>query len=98
MHNEEPPDAAVRMTAVVRGMVQGVGFRYLTARQAAALGLAGSAINQGDGSVEIVAEGPEASVRALLDWLGSPRSPGSVASVDPAFGPASGTLRGFRTG
>jgi len=98
MHNEEPREAAVRMTAVVRGMVQGVGFRYLTARQAETLGLGGSAINKGDGSVEIVVEGPEASARALLEWLESPRAPGSVTSVNAVFGSASGTLRGFQTG
>ena len=42
---------------VVRGRVQGVGYRYFVLRQADALGVAGFARNRADGSVEVVAEG-----------------------------------------
>ncbi len=49
---------------VVRGVVQGVGYRYFVLRQAVTLGLAGYARNCGDGSVEVVAEG---EARALAD-------------------------------
>src|SRR5262249_60821609 len=41
---------------VVRGRVQGVGYRYFVLRQAEALGVAGYARNKPDGTVEIVAE------------------------------------------
>jgi acylphosphatase len=47
---------------VVSGHVQGVGYRYFVLRQADALGVSGYARNQGDGSVEIVAEGSEAAL------------------------------------
>ena len=43
---------------VVRGRVQGVGFRDFTQRNAAALGLTGWARNLDDGSVEVYAVGP----------------------------------------
>jgi len=98
MGDAEPAADGVRLSAVVHGMVQGVGFRYLTARQAGKLGLAGSAVNRADGSVELVVEGPAASVRALLDWLGSPQAPGAVTGIETVFGPASGTPHGFHTG
>ncbi len=50
---------------VVRGLVQGVGFRYFVLRQATMLGLAGYTRNCSDGSVEVVAEGAEAALGEL---------------------------------
>jgi acylphosphatase len=99
MSNDDPGNVpTVRLTAVVHGMVQGVGFRYLTARQAAHLSLAGSAVNSRDGSVVVTAEGPAGSVQELLDWLQSPQAPGTVTAVEATFGAASGRLSGFQTG
>ncbi len=59
----------VRLTAFVKGRVQGVGFRWWTRARALELGLAGRASNLDDGRVEVVAEGPEAACRALLAQL-----------------------------
>ena len=53
----------------VRGMVQGVGFRWFAARHARALGLRGYARNLPDGRVEVVAAGddePLTRLEALL--------------------------------
>jgi len=60
----------------VHGMVQGVGFRYSTQREAQRLGLTGYARNMDDGSVEVVACGNNEKVEALITWLkaGGPRS------------------------
>jgi acylphosphatase len=44
---------------LVRGRVQGVGFRYFAQRAAAELGLAGYVRNLADGRVEVYAAGPE---------------------------------------
>jgi acylphosphatase len=88
----------VRLTAVVHGMVQGVGFRWLTARKAAQLQLAGSAVNRADGTVEVVAEGPDPDVRQLLNWLESDSAPGMVSRVEAEIAPAAGGLHGFHTG
>ncbi|HVW76318.1 MAG TPA: acylphosphatase [Alloacidobacterium sp.] len=55
---------------LVKGRVQGVGFRWYVHREAAALGLHGWVRNTEDGHVEVVAAGePEdlASLRAALD-------------------------------
>jgi len=62
------------MHAVVSGSVQGVGFRYWTARKADGLELAGYARNLFDGTVEVEAEGPEVAVDALMEllWAGPP--------------------------
>ncbi len=42
---------------IVTGMVQGVGFRWYTMRQARSLGLSGWVKNMSDGTVEAWAEG-----------------------------------------
>jgi acylphosphatase len=72
----------VRLIALVDGMVQGVGFRYETRRQARALQLAGSAINLADGRVRVEAQGPKQACEELLSWLSGPRAPGWVREVD----------------
>ena len=50
---------------VVRGRVQGVGFRDFTQRAAAALELTGYARNLDDGSVEVYAVGPKEKLEEL---------------------------------
>lgn len=59
----------IRVRLVVRGQVQGVGFRYFTKRTAQALELTGWVRNCADGSVEAVLEGEEEAVGAALDDL-----------------------------
>lgn len=53
---------------IIRGLVQGVGFRYATVIEASRLGLSGWVRNRRDGSVEVVACGPDANVTALISW------------------------------
>jgi acylphosphatase len=68
--------ASVCTLAWVHGMVQGVGFRYSTQREAQKLGINGYARNMDDGSVEVLACGEAAAVEQLVEWLkaGGPRS------------------------
>jgi acylphosphatase len=54
---------------VVRGRVQGVGFRWSTAAVAGRLGVAGWVRNLPDGSVEVWAEADAGRIEALADWL-----------------------------
>lgn len=53
----------------VRGRVQGVYFRASTAERAIALSLCGRAENLRDGSVLVLAAGPQASLAQLVAWL-----------------------------
>lgn len=59
----------MRVHLVVRGRVQGVGFRWFVREQAQRLGLAGWVRNRADGGVEIAAEGDDASIDALRGVL-----------------------------
>lgn len=74
-----------RMTAFVRGNVQGVGFRWWTRSRALELGLAGHATNKADGRVQVVAEGSKEDCEKLLQLLKEEPSttnrPGHVESV-----------------
>jgi DNA ligase D-like protein (predicted 3'-phosphoesterase) len=55
--------------AVVRGEVQGVGFRDATVGRARALGLTGWVRNGEDAAVLVHAEGPEPAVDELVEFL-----------------------------
>jgi acylphosphatase len=85
----------VRLTAWVRGRVQGVGFRWWTRSRALELGLAGWAANLADGRVEVVAEGSKEACERLLELLGAGKSPGAVESVTPRWSAAKGGITGF---
>jgi len=84
-----------RLTAWVRGRVQGVGFRWWTRARALELGLVGTATNLADGRVEVVAEGPRASCEALLEALRGPGAPGRVTGVTERWSDPRGGLNGF---
>lgn len=58
----------IRRRLIVHGRVQGVGFRWSAQRRAEELGVRGWATNRDDGCVEIVAEGSEDAVGALVEW------------------------------
>jgi acylphosphatase len=80
-----------RLTAWIRGRVQGVGMRWWIRSRALELGLRGWARNLEDGRVEIVAEGPKSGCQALLDALagtGEHSRPGRIDSVVERWSPA----------
>jgi acylphosphatase len=79
-----------RLRAVVRGRVQGVGFRASAASEARRLGLTGWVRNQLDGTVEVDAEGDDAAAEAFLAWLRRGPSYAHVTSINPEWLPATG--------
>ena len=58
----------VRRRVVVRGVVQGVGYRFSAARAAGTRGVAGWVRNRHDGAVEAVLEGEAAAVESMIEW------------------------------
>jgi acylphosphatase len=54
---------------LIRGRVQGVGFRWFVHREAAELGLRGWVKNTDDGDVEIVAAGESEVIAELREEL-----------------------------
>jgi acylphosphatase len=72
----------MRLHVHVHGRVQGVGFRYFVQEAARALDVAGWVRNAPDGSVEVEAEGPSASLEKLRAALADGPPGAYVASVD----------------
>jgi acylphosphatase len=66
----------------VRGMVQGVGFRYWTLARACERSLGGYARNLPDRSVEVELSGPAEAVEAMIELISSGPRHAVVESMD----------------
>lgn len=80
---------------LVRGRVQGVGYRWFVRRKAEELGLAGHATNLEDGTVEVLARGGEAALAELARVLATGPRLAQVSSVEATDLPDDPTLTGF---
>jgi acylphosphatase len=70
-----------RLHVRVTGVVQGVGFRWFVRERARRLGLAGWVRNLPDGSVEVLAEGPQGQLDLLEGELRKGPQGAQVASL-----------------
>ena len=86
---------AQRLKAVVKGEVQGVGFRWSVQRQAHQLGLTGYAENLPDGSVRVEAEGAPDRLDQLEAFLRQGPRWAEVESLDSRRSPATGEFHRF---
>jgi acylphosphatase len=84
--------ARLALHLIVRGRVQGVGYRWWTVGQAKALGLAGWVRNRGDGSVEILAMGAAHALEDLAAACDRGPAAASVAAVERAVASDDGSL------
>jgi acylphosphatase len=88
--------ALKQLQLVIRGRVQGVYFRASTQREARRLGLTGWIKNRTDGSLEILAEGEETSIRELYGWAQKGPSAARVERVEARWRSFSGEHPDFR--
>jgi acylphosphatase len=81
---------------LVRGRVQGVGFRWFVERQAHILGIAGWVRNNADGAVEVFAQGTREQINNLqAQLLQGPRA-ARVDHVEQSEVPLTQGLKTFR--
>ena len=80
----------------ISGRVQGVAFRHYTVKTAVSLKLKGWVRNLGDGRVETVFEGDDASVDTMLAWCRRGPSLARVTHVDVQEDPFSGQYEDFK--
>lgn len=85
-----------RLHAIVKGQVQGVGYRQYAVRHAQMLGLTGWVRNLHDRSVEVVAEGTEEALERFVASLREGPSASVVWSIDVRYEQANGQYKGFR--
>ena len=71
-----------RVHVIVRGRVQGVGYRWFALRQGNRHGIAGWVRNRADGSVELEAEGSEPALLAFVEDLRRGPSAAAVSGID----------------
>jgi acylphosphatase len=81
---------------MVRGRVQGVGFRWFVERQAHILGIAGWVRNNADGAVEVLAQGTREQVNNLHAQLMQGPRAARVDQVEESEVPLSQGLKTFR--
>lgn len=71
-----------RVRFVVHGLVQGVNFRAMAAREASVRRITGRVWNRDDGAVELIAEGEASALDDLARWLRQGPRLAEVESVE----------------
>jgi acylphosphatase len=94
MSSAEKPVEARRF--IVRGRVQGVGFRWFVEREAHILRIAGWVRNNSDGSVEVFAQGTREQLSGLRARLQEGPRAARVDAVEESPARATGGLSTFR--
>ena len=81
---------------LVKGRVQGVGFRWFVIDEAERLGLAGWTRNLANGSVEVLAQGEPDSIESLAGLLRQGPASARVDTVLRGEAEVEAGLKGFR--
>lgn len=84
-----------RLRCLVRGDVQGVGFRWSAQERCLDLGLTGYVQNLDDGRVEIVAEGTANALEAFKTFCSRGPDGARVSDIEVQAERATGEFEGF---
>ncbi len=84
-----------RLRAVIRGRVQGVGYRWFAQARGAALGLSGGVRNLANGSVEVICEGDRGQINQLLGLLREGPFGAEVRDIEEIWQSATGEFKSF---
>jgi acylphosphatase len=84
---------AVRL--VIRGSVQGVGYRYAMVEAAIAQGVAGWVRNRRDGTVEAFVQGDASAVEAIVAWCRRGPPAARVDGIERSSVAADPAIEGF---
>lgn len=79
-----------RRRVIVRGRVQGVGYRYSMRIRAQELGISGWVRNRTDGTVEAEIEGSPDAVALMLAWMTRGPAGAEVVGIESGEAPAGG--------
>ena len=85
-----------RARLLVKGKVQGVGYRAFAARVASQRGLFGGVRNLGDGRVELEVEGPKDQILILIEDAKTGPPTSRVTAVEVEWSQATGRFSDFQ--
>lgn len=85
-----------RVRLIVRGHVQGVGFRHFVWKRALELGLDGEVRNLSGGTVEVIASGAPEAIEILIVRLREGPLAARVSDIGIEWEDLPGLARGFR--
>lgn len=86
----------LRLTAHIRGRVQGVYYRATIQHAAIGLSITGWARNNADGTVHVVAEGSQPALEMLIKYLWRGSDSAHVTDVEYEWATATGKFDRFR--
>lgn len=89
------PGKTVTLNAVVRGRVQGIGFRYFVQRIAERAGLKGWVRNLPDGGVEIEVDGTRAEIELFVHQIKTAHPAAHVTALIENWGNSPAGYSGF---
>ena len=84
-----------RLHAIVRGRVQGVGYRWFILAKGRALGLNGQVRNLSDGTVEVSAEGSKTGLETLVEAIKKGPESSDVEQASIEWETYAGNYSGF---
>jgi acylphosphatase len=84
-----------RLHAVIKGRVQGVGFRFFVEQNAGTLNLTGWVRNRWNRTVEVMVEGKQENLEKLLAALHNGPTSANVSEVQSDWRPATGEFLSF---
>ena len=90
------PSGPARVSVIYRGRVQGVGFRYTTARLAESHPVEGYVMNQDDGTVRLEAEGDAGDLQRFLDAIAASGLGPGIRDTENYWGAPQHRFQGFR--
>jgi acylphosphatase len=93
--NQKEMNNIEELHAVVRGIVQAVGFRYFVVEKARTLGLCGYVRNDSYGDVEVLAQGPRPTLDRLLTYLWQGPPAAQVNDVQTTWNKPTQQISGF---
>jgi len=93
--SQNDKNSVEELYAVIRGEVQGVGFRYFVVQRGLALGLRGYARNESNGDVEVLAQGTRPALERLLTLLRQGPAGADVREVETTWRAPTEHLSGF---
>jgi acylphosphatase len=85
---------AIRATLIVKGDVQGAGYRAFVMKNAQKLGLSGFVENLSDGTVKVVCEGEKETISELIRLIEIEDKVTKVENIKPVYEKATGEFEG----